>query len=145
MGRYGQPARQSWCREAPALDAVVAFWFAYIVTRPLGASFADWMSVPTSRGGLALGWGPVSLAMTVIIVALVAYLTISHKDAAAGRWLSGPARAQVPGPADGQPEPGWPQPGWAQYGQPRSQPGRPQPGRHRAQSGSRSRGRGARP
>ena len=142
------------------LNAVVAFWFAYIVTRPLGASFADWMSVPTSRGGLALGWGPVSLAMTVIIVALVAYLTISHKDAAAGRWPSGPARAQVPGPADGRAEPGRAQPGRAQpgraqpgraqpgraqYRQPRSQPGRPQPGRHRAPSGSRSRGREARP
>ena len=28
------------------LNAVVAFWFAYIITRPLGASFADWMGVP---------------------------------------------------------------------------------------------------
>ncbi len=34
---------------------ILAFWFAYIVTRPLGASFADWMSVPASRGGLGMG------------------------------------------------------------------------------------------
>jgi uncharacterized membrane-anchored protein len=34
------------------LNAVVAFWFAYIVTRPLGASFANWMGVPHILGGL---------------------------------------------------------------------------------------------
>ena len=39
------------------LDAVAAFWSAYIVTRPLGASFADWMAVSSARGGLAWGWG----------------------------------------------------------------------------------------
>ena len=43
------------------LRAVLAFWFAYIVTRPLGASFADWMAVPNSRGGLGFGYGPVSV------------------------------------------------------------------------------------
>jgi uncharacterized membrane-anchored protein len=39
------------------INAVLAFWFAYIVTRPLGASFADWMAVPHSRGGLASATG----------------------------------------------------------------------------------------
>jgi len=39
------------------LNAVGAFWFAYIITRPLGASFADWMGVPHALGGLNWGRG----------------------------------------------------------------------------------------
>ncbi|WP_441249009.1 COG4705 family protein [Kitasatospora sp. McL0602] len=66
------------------MNAILAFWFAYIVTRPLGASFADWAGVPTVRGGLGLGTGPVSLALAVVILALVGYLTVSRKDVAAG-------------------------------------------------------------
>jgi uncharacterized membrane-anchored protein len=59
-----------------AFNAVIAFWFAYIVTRPLGASFADWMGVSPARGGLGWGTGPVSLVLAAIIVALVAVLTV---------------------------------------------------------------------
>ncbi|MGW2863815.1 COG4705 family protein [Streptomyces sp. NPDC001205] len=62
------------------LNAVAAFWWAYVLTRPLGASFADWMGVPTTRNGLGWGTGPVTLALIVPIVALVAYLAVSHKD-----------------------------------------------------------------
>ena len=62
------------------LNGVFAFWFAYIVTRPLGASFADWIAVPQSRGGLGLGWGPVSLALAILIIAFVGYLTFTRKD-----------------------------------------------------------------
>ncbi|MFG2529977.1 hypothetical protein [Streptomyces sp. NPDC048516] len=62
------------------LNAVAAFWWAYVLTRPLGASFADWMGVSTARGGLGWGTGPVTLALIVPIVLLVAYLAISHKD-----------------------------------------------------------------
>ena len=54
------------------LDPVVAFWSAYVVTRPLGASFADWAAVPGSRGGLDLGFGTVSITLALLIVALVA-------------------------------------------------------------------------
>lgn len=54
------------------LDPVVAFWSAYVVTRPLGASFADWAAVPGSRGGLDIGYGTVSIALALLIVALVA-------------------------------------------------------------------------
>jgi uncharacterized membrane-anchored protein len=57
------------------LNAVVAFWFAYIVTRPLGASFADWMGVSAARGGLDWGTGPVSLVLAALIVVLVAVLS----------------------------------------------------------------------
>jgi uncharacterized membrane-anchored protein len=62
------------------LNAIAAFWFAYIVTRPLGASYADWMGVPHSVGGLGFGRGPVAIALTVPIVAFVAYLAITRRD-----------------------------------------------------------------
>ncbi|WP_189301786.1 COG4705 family protein [Streptomyces albospinus] len=62
------------------LNAVAAFWGAYILTRPLGASFADWMGVSAGRGGLDWGTGPVTLALTVPIAALVGYLAVSGKD-----------------------------------------------------------------
>ncbi|MGW1864797.1 COG4705 family protein [Streptomyces mauvecolor] len=64
------------------LNAVAAFWWAYVLTRPLGASFADWMGVPTTRAGLGWGTGPVTLALIVPIVALVAYVAATHKNAA---------------------------------------------------------------
>ncbi|MGA9174321.1 MAG: hypothetical protein WBZ33_10165, partial [Thermoactinomyces sp.] len=47
---------------------------------PLGASFSDWISVPHIRGGLGLGTGPVSLGLTIIILVLVGYLTVTGKD-----------------------------------------------------------------
>lgn len=60
--------------------AVLAFWFAYILTRPLGASFADWMGVSHARGGLAWGTGYVSLVLLFLIVGLVAYVTKTRVD-----------------------------------------------------------------
>ena len=67
------------------LNSVAAFWFAYIVTRPLGASFADWMGVSHARGGLAWGTGAVSLALTVLIAAFVAVLSVRNRRASARR------------------------------------------------------------
>ena len=64
------------------LNEIIAFWFAYIITRPLGASFADWLAVPSSLGGLNLGKGTISIASWILIVAFVAYLAISHRDVA---------------------------------------------------------------
>jgi uncharacterized membrane-anchored protein len=61
------------------LNAVFAFWFAYVVTRPLGASFADWGAVSTAHGGLAFGTGPVSLALLAVIVVLVGYLSVRRE------------------------------------------------------------------
>jgi uncharacterized membrane-anchored protein len=60
------------------LNAIVAFWFAYIVTRPLGASFADWMGVSHARHGLGWGTGPVSICLTVLIAACVGVLSRQH-------------------------------------------------------------------
>jgi uncharacterized membrane-anchored protein len=68
------------------LNDVVAFWAAYVVTRPLGASFADWFGAPVKRGGLGYGWGPVSLVLFVIFLALVAY---------AARTRDGEGRAEA--------------------------------------------------
>jgi uncharacterized membrane-anchored protein len=56
------------------LNAVASFWWAYVLTRPLGASFADWMGAGTAHGGLGWGTGPVSLALAALIVVAVALL-----------------------------------------------------------------------
>lgn len=61
-------------------NAIFSFWFAYVATRPFGASFADWMSKPPSVGGLGWGDGPVALALTIAIFCLVAYLAITRRD-----------------------------------------------------------------
>jgi uncharacterized membrane-anchored protein len=60
--------------------SVFAFWFAYVLTRPLGASLADWLGKPTRLGGLGIGNGTVSLVLTALIAALVAYLSLSKRD-----------------------------------------------------------------
>jgi uncharacterized membrane-anchored protein len=61
-------------------NEVFAFWFAYVATRPLGASFADWMGKPQSAGGLGWGDGTVALALALIIFALVAFLAVTRRD-----------------------------------------------------------------
>jgi uncharacterized membrane-anchored protein len=71
------------------LNSIVAFWFAYIVTRPLGASFADWLAFPRIVGGLGLGHGAVSGYSTIIIVGLVAYMAVTGCDVAVRGAASG--------------------------------------------------------
>lgn len=66
------------------MNTVLAFWFAYVITRPLGASFADWMGFPRSYGALGWGHGAVSLGFTVLIAAGVAYLAVGRVDVTAG-------------------------------------------------------------
>lgn len=61
-------------------NAVLSFWFAYVATRPLGASFADWMGKPRSAGGLGWGDGAVAGALGAAIVLLVAYLAVTRRD-----------------------------------------------------------------
>jgi uncharacterized membrane-anchored protein len=62
------------------LNSIVAFWFAYIITRPLGASFADWFDNTHQLTGLNLGAGPVALALAVVVAGFVAYLAITRVD-----------------------------------------------------------------
>jgi uncharacterized membrane-anchored protein len=63
------------------MNAIFAFWFAYILTRPLGASYADWIGVSHARGGLNWGSGSVSIGMTALIVIAVATLAATREGA----------------------------------------------------------------
>jgi uncharacterized membrane-anchored protein len=62
------------------LNAVLAFWIAYIVTRPLGASLGDYLSQPRDEGGLGLGTVGTSAIFLVTILSLVIYLTKTRRD-----------------------------------------------------------------
>ena len=62
------------------LNPIVAFWAAYIITRPIGASIADWLSKPPSITGLGLGDGMVSGLALIVFVVLVAYTAITRRD-----------------------------------------------------------------
>jgi uncharacterized membrane-anchored protein len=61
-------------------NAVLTFWAAYVLTRPLGASLADWLAVSHARRGLGLGTGEVSVVLALMIAGFVAYLTASRRD-----------------------------------------------------------------
>ncbi|HUD36498.1 MAG TPA: hypothetical protein VMR14_06360 [Streptosporangiaceae bacterium] len=62
------------------MNAVFAFWFAYVITRPLGASLADWFSKPKAITGLDYGDAAVSAVTLVMILALVAYISVARND-----------------------------------------------------------------
>ncbi|MCX6819666.1 MAG: hypothetical protein NT019_00020 [Candidatus Adlerbacteria bacterium] len=61
-------------------NAVLAFWLAYILTRPLGASIGDYLSQAQSDGGLGLGTTATSFIFLGAILITVAYLAISKRD-----------------------------------------------------------------
>ncbi|EIJ32927.1 protein of unknown function DUF347 [Thiothrix nivea DSM 5205] len=63
------------------LNGVLAFWLAYIITRPLGASIGDWLSQDAANGGLGLGTVGTTAVFLAAILGLVGYLTVSHVDA----------------------------------------------------------------
>jgi uncharacterized membrane-anchored protein len=65
------------------LNAVVAFWIAYILTRPLGASLGDYLTQSSDNGGLGLGTVLTSVIFLVIILLTVTYLTTTKKDVVA--------------------------------------------------------------
>ena len=62
------------------LNEILAFWLAYILTRPLGASVGDLLSQPAENGGLGFGTVGTSMLFLCMIVSLIIYLTISRKD-----------------------------------------------------------------
>jgi uncharacterized membrane-anchored protein len=63
------------------LNAVLAFWIAYILTRPLGASLGDYLSQAKTDGGLGLGTVITSVIFLLAILATVSYLAVTKKDA----------------------------------------------------------------
>ena len=68
-------------RYAFGVNAILAFWLAYIMTRPLGASIGDFLTQSSKQyGGLGLGTTTVSYLFVALIVALVAYLSITRRD-----------------------------------------------------------------
>jgi uncharacterized membrane-anchored protein len=62
------------------LNSIFAFWCAYVLTRPLGASSADLLAVTHRQGGAGFGTGLVTLAMTAAILVFVGYLALSRSD-----------------------------------------------------------------
>ena len=76
------------------MGSVLAFWFAYVVTRPLGASVADWLGKPE---GVGLGSGGVSLIFAAAIVTIVWRLSQTGKDTPADQF------GDPVGPAEGGP------------------------------------------
>ena len=62
------------------LNSIAAFWMSYVVTRPLGASFADYISKPHSLSGINFGDGHTAVVFAVVILAFVLYLAIKRPD-----------------------------------------------------------------
>jgi hypothetical protein len=62
------------------MNAILSFWLAYILTRPLGASIGDYLASPTEEGGLGLGTTVTSVIFLGTILALVVYLAVSKRD-----------------------------------------------------------------
>jgi uncharacterized membrane-anchored protein len=82
------------------LNAILAFWIAYVLTRPLGASIGDFLSQPVNETGLGLGTILTSVIFLSAILGLVVYLTISKRDLIAVSDLDGRLSGQS---ADGEP------------------------------------------
>ena len=60
------------------LNAILAFWLAYILTRPMGASFGDLLSQPTADGGLGFGTVITSFGFLACIAATIVYMTATR-------------------------------------------------------------------
>jgi uncharacterized membrane-anchored protein len=84
------------------LNSIAAFWFAYVVTRPLGASFADYFSKPQAISGANFGNGQTALVVTLIVVVLVLYLAMARPDIQPPLGDS-PAQSPTVTPATGTP------------------------------------------
>ncbi len=61
-------------------NSILWFWVAYVLTRPLGASFADWTSKPRSVSGLNYGDGHAAIVLVLVIVVFVSFLAVSRVD-----------------------------------------------------------------
>ena len=70
----------AFCHFALKMNAILSFWLAYIMTRPLGASIGDYLASPSEEGGLGLGTTVTSIVFLSAILALVVFLAISKRD-----------------------------------------------------------------
>jgi uncharacterized membrane-anchored protein len=86
------------------LNAILAFWLAYILTRPLGASIGDYLASPSREGALGLGTVLTSIIFLSTILALVVYLAISKRDVI----TVAPAQAELAPQPEGRAEAGEP-------------------------------------
>jgi uncharacterized membrane-anchored protein len=77
LGVFLLPALAWW---RFGINSVAAFWAAYVVTRPLGASFSDWISKPANITGLNFGNGRTAIVFAVVVALLVAYLAVARPD-----------------------------------------------------------------
>jgi uncharacterized membrane-anchored protein len=77
------------------VNAVAAFWVAYILTRPLGASLGDFLSQARADGGLGLGTTATSVIFLSAIVLVVAYLSVTRKDVTEGAPAGAGAPAKI--------------------------------------------------
>jgi uncharacterized membrane-anchored protein len=77
------------------LGPTLAFWAAYVMTRPLGASIADWLGKPTAEGGVGVGAGTTSLALAAAIAVLVAAISRPSRDVASVAGRGDPAAPAV--------------------------------------------------
>jgi uncharacterized membrane-anchored protein len=62
------------------LNGIAAFWMSYVVTRPLGASYADYLSKPQKLSGINFGDGPTATVFAIAVLVLVVYLAIARPD-----------------------------------------------------------------
>lgn len=61
-------------------NSIAMFWLAYIITRPLGASFADWFGKPHYTTGLGYGDGIVSIVLWITLVIIVCYMIYNQPE-----------------------------------------------------------------
>jgi uncharacterized membrane-anchored protein len=70
----------AFCHFVLKLNAILSFWLAYVLTRPLGASIGDYLASPTKEGGVGLGTTVTSIIFLSTILALVIFLAVTKRD-----------------------------------------------------------------
>jgi uncharacterized membrane-anchored protein len=88
----GVVAIPALCYWRTSVNRIFLFWFAYVFTRPLGASFADWLGKDRHFRGLGLGDGPVSLVLAAAIVGVVIYVVRTGLDVQSEAAAPAPGR-----------------------------------------------------
>ena len=89
------------------LNAIAAFWMSYVVTRPLGASFADYISKPKHLTGLGFGDGQTAFIFAIAVLVSVTYLAIARPDIQRPPRTFAPSRRSTTTPPElqlGEPE-----------------------------------------